>query len=94
LVSNGLHIPICNVKQIQIDDKKVSRKNTKGKGVTYKIFEELFVNDLIGSRWMTYKELEDFYQKCDVPAMTNTIRVHAQEVILATEEQIDLKKNI
>jgi hypothetical protein len=94
LVSNGLHIPICNVKNIQASDKKVSKKNARGKGVTYKIFEELFLNDFIGSRWMTLNELDEFYSSRDICSMTNSIRVHAQEIIIASEEEIDLKNGI
>ena len=50
LVSTGIHIPICMVKKIQLKDKKVDKKNSKGKSIEHNIFEELFIENHIGSQ--------------------------------------------
>ncbi|WP_121811992.1 hypothetical protein [Mucilaginibacter kameinonensis] len=94
LVSNGIHIPICTIKGIKDNDTKLSRKNTRESGVTSKIFEELFIGNFIGSRWMSLDELDAFYASNDIPNLTNSIRVHAQEVITATEEEMDKRNYI
>lgn len=87
LVSSGIHIPICMVHKIKEKDVKIDKKNSKGKSVGYKIFEELFIDNHLGSRWIPISELENFYREKGINSETGRIRVHAQEVILQSEEE-------
>ncbi|WP_430468226.1 hypothetical protein [Winogradskyella ouciana] len=81
LISSGIHLPVCMVNKIRETDKKVDVKNSKGKSVGHRIFEELFIDKHIGSRWLTFNELEQFYKEKGITSETGRIRVHAQEVI-------------
>ncbi|MCT8341235.1 hypothetical protein MG296_14305 [Flavobacteriaceae bacterium TK19130] len=80
LVSTGIHVPICEVLKIKETNKSLNKKNSKGKAISYKIFDELYVENMLGSRWLTFKELEEFYDSKEILSYTNRIRVHAQEV--------------
>ena len=87
LISTGTHIPICMVRKIKEHDVKLNKKNTKGKSIGNRIFEELFVNNHIGSRWISIDKLEQFYQDKGINSATGRIRVHAQEVILQSDQE-------
>ena len=63
MVSTGLHIPICQVKKIMKNEKSLNKKNVQGKNVSFKIFDELFNAQMIGSRWLTYEEHTNFYKE-------------------------------
>lgn len=87
LISSGIHLPICMVNKIRQTDKKIDTKNTHGKSVGHRIFEELFIDKHIGSRWITIDELEKFYKDKGITSETGRIRIHAQEVITQSEEE-------
>lgn len=80
LVSTGIHVPICEVLKIKETEKSLTSKNIKGKAVSYKIFDELYVEQMLGSRWLTFDELKNFYESKDLLSYQDRIRVHAQEV--------------
>ncbi|MCU0431439.1 MAG: hypothetical protein MUF42_15855 [Cytophagaceae bacterium] len=79
LISTGIHIPVCEVLKIKENFKSLTKKNTKDTKVSQLIFEELFNNYLLGSRWLKISELEEFYEKRGITNISNMIRVHAQE---------------
>jgi hypothetical protein len=87
LVSTGIHIPICFVIEKSNSDHKLTKENCQNKSISYKIFEELFHSNMLGSRWIKIKELEHFYEQKGIGAMVNNIRVHAQEIRIQTEEE-------
>jgi hypothetical protein len=82
LVSTGIHVPICEVLKLKETEKSLTKKNAKGKAVSYKIFDELYVENMLGSRWLTFNELQEFYESKDILSFTDRIRVHAQEVTI------------
>lgn len=82
LVSTGIHVPICQVLKIKENEKSLTDKNSKGKAISFNIFDELFIENMLGSRWLNFKELEEFYESKDIFSHTDRIRVHAQEVRL------------
>jgi hypothetical protein len=65
---------------------KVRGKNTllskeiRSGGVTHEIFEEMFNANMLGSKWLTYKELEDLYHANNVLEPGDRIIIHAQEL--------------
>lgn len=69
------------VNKIKQNDNKISSKNVIGKNIGHKVFEELFINNIIGSNWITFDQLERFYNEKGITSETARIRVHAQEVI-------------
>lgn len=87
LVSTGIHIPICMVKKIQETEKKIDKKNSAGKSIGHNIFEELFIDQHIGSRWLSFNELESFYSSKGITNELGRIRVHAQEVFFKSESE-------
>ncbi len=80
LVSTAIHVPICQVLKIKENEKSLTRKNSKGKAISFTIFDELFIENMLGSRWLNFKELEEFYESKDVFSHVDRIRIHAQEV--------------
>lgn len=80
LVSTGIHVPICEVLKIKENQKSLTSENIKGKAVSYKIFDELYTEQMLGSRWLTFDELHEFYNSKDLLSYQDRIRVHAQEV--------------
>jgi hypothetical protein len=82
LVSTGIHVPICQVLKIKESEKSLTKKNSKGKAISFKIFDELYIENMLGSRWLTFNELEKFYSSKDILGHIDRIRVHAQEVTI------------
>jgi len=87
LVSTGIHIPVCMVRKIKDTSPKIDKKNTKGRSIGNKNFEDLFVDNHLGSRWISFDQLEDFYNEKGINSETGRIRVHAQEVIIQSGEE-------
>jgi hypothetical protein len=59
--------------------KKISRKNIRSECITHKVFEELFNTNMLGSRWLTYDEMEELYIKHGILESDERIILHAQE---------------
>ena len=95
MVSSGLHLPICYINKLANSDiKKITKKAAKENGLSHNVFDELFVNQFIGSRWIKIDELENFYAERGIEGSTNLIRVHAQEVFVESESQKVLSKGL
>ena len=66
LLSTGYYVPICVVKRLQQTTVKgngiLQSKYVRSEAITHKIFEEMFNSNMLGSRWLTYNELEQLYQ--------------------------------
>jgi hypothetical protein len=84
LISSGLHIPVCavlrNAQKTRRGGDVLRRKFFRREAVTHKVFEELFNTGILGSRWLTYEELEKFYRASSVLMPEDTILLHAQEL--------------
>lgn len=85
LISTGLHIPICQALDLFRTDQKITDENSKERSIKGSIFEDLFISNTAGSRWIDIDELEKFYEEKNLLSHTNTIRLHAQEVELEVE---------
>jgi hypothetical protein len=92
LISTGLHIPICMIREIQKTDNKLTKDNSEEKSLSHLIFEESFHKNLVGSRWLKFEELEKFYEKHQISSNIDTIRLHCQEINYQTEEEEQRKK--
>jgi len=82
LVSSAIHVPICQVLKIKEHSKSLTKKNAKGKSISFNIFDELFMENMLGSRWLNFKELQEFYESKEILSHIDRIRIHAQEVTL------------
>jgi hypothetical protein len=83
LISSGYHVPVCVVNRLwQTTSKggrKLDSKIFRSEAVTHRVFEELFNTNMLGSRWLTYQELEKLYQEHKLLEVGEKIIVHAQE---------------
>jgi len=89
LLSRGCYVPICVVKKQQQTTTKgngvLYSKNIRSQAVTHKSFEELFNTSMLGSRWLTYSELENVYRSSGILETSDRIVIHAQELALDVE---------
>jgi hypothetical protein len=88
--STGQHLPICEA--LKFGKEKITSENIKEKSVSHMIFEEQFLSNMIGSRRIHMDELDTFYKTANLNYLSDTIRVHAQEYIIPSEEQVQIKK--
>jgi hypothetical protein len=83
LISSGLHTPVCVALRAMQDtgrgNKKIESKVIRSEAVTHKVFEEMFNANLLGSRWLTYEEIETLYRDHKVLEPTERIVLHVQE---------------
>ena len=83
LISSGYHIPICVVQKLR--EKKegkpsgIASSDFRSEALSHRIFEELFNINMLGSRWMTYSELEKLYREHGILDVDEHIVIHAQE---------------
>lgn len=80
LVSTGYHVPLCQTLTLLNKDGKLTKENIKDKSIKGNIFEELFISNIAGSRWISIELLEQFYEVKGINSNLNSIRIHAQEV--------------
>jgi len=93
LHSVGNHIPVCEVLKIMQNEPKLTRKNMRGNFLTSDNFMDLFIGNILGSRWIRLTSLEKYYEEKDILSLTNSIRVHAQEVQTYSEEAVNTYKS-
>lgn len=84
IMSKGFYVPVCVIKSIRANKdtpnpNAIPSKRLRDHAVTHKIFEELFNADMLGSKWITYNELEAMYQSTGFLEPHESITVHAQE---------------
>jgi len=88
LHSMGTHIPVCEVLKILQNDPKLTKKNMRGNYLNSDHFMDLFIGNILGSRWIRLTTLEKYYEEKDILSLTNNLRVHAQEVLTYSEEEV------
>jgi hypothetical protein len=82
--STGYHIPICRVAQHWENTdvgKKLTYDSIKNEALTQHTFEELFSNEMLGSRWIPHEELEDLYNRYGLLKPGETAIIHAQDFV-------------
>lgn len=80
LITSGYHVPLCEAMKLLNKYGNMSKEAIRDRSIKGNIFEELFISNIAGSRWITIDELERFYEEKGINSNINTIRVHAQEV--------------
>ena len=81
MVSSGLHIPVCNaLKHIEVSNKLV-KKEIKDSTLNHLVFEKLFNQNLIGSRWLDIDEVESFYKGRGILEADEKLKIYAREII-------------
>ena len=84
LLSIGYYTPICVVKRQQRPTPKgnaiLRGSDIMNESLSHKVFEEMFNKNMLGSRWLKYKELEDLYHSSSVLEPNENIIIHVQEI--------------
>lgn len=78
MMSIGVYAPVCQVQILWNDDRPISLKSLEGEAVTYRVFEELFNWNLLGSRWFSYGELEKIYRDQKILDAGESVAMHLQ----------------
>ena len=81
MISSGLYIPVCNVLEMYENAKKLEKSSLKQNTLSHKHFEELFNQNIIGSRWLDVDEVEDFYKEKEIIQHKDSIKIFARELI-------------
>ncbi len=85
LISSGLHTPICAIAKAweptnyEGDGEKIEKKRIRSESLSHRVFEEMFNTNMIGSRWLTYDEIEQLYRDHKILQHNEKIVLHAQE---------------
>lgn len=87
MITTGDHIPVCKINNLAATYGKVTKENIVGTTVGHKIFEDTFINNTLGSRWITIDDLEEFYTSRGIFSELDNIKLRVQEVIYETDEQ-------
>jgi hypothetical protein len=81
LISSGIHIPVCSALQLKEQgETKIDKKYIRHQTLTHKIFEHLFNRSLIGSKWLTEREVEKLYIENHIMDSDDTIKIYAREI--------------
>jgi hypothetical protein len=82
--SSGMHIPVCKIEgltDITKEGNKVLRKNMmRQSSLSQNHFEECFNYNQVGSRWLSYEELERLYKEHKILDSDENIIIHVQEL--------------
>ncbi len=83
LISSGEHLPICRIDQCMTTSRFgtpiIDFRGIRSTSVSGTAFEYMFSYGKVGSRPVTYEELEDLYNKLRISADPDQLVVHAQE---------------
>jgi hypothetical protein len=89
MVSSGYHIPVCNAFKYLDNSKKLEKKIIKHSSPNHYIFEKLFNQNLVGSRWLSIKEIEQLYQDKEILQPSETLKLYAREILTSNKEVED-----
>jgi hypothetical protein len=82
MISSGWHLPVCKVSQISSiswdGNKMLKVNNVKRSALSHLAFEEIFNANMLGSRWLTYEEVEQLYREHNILDESERIVIYAQ----------------
>jgi len=88
LKSSGYHVPMCEMFKHLKNNGQIAKKEIASKSISNKIFEDLFILNLAGSRWISMKDLDKFYMEKGLNSFMENINLRAQEVQIYSEEKM------
>ena len=88
LMSSGYHLPVCMSIKMLEDNGKIEKKSIREEAFKSHIFEELFNNNMIGSRWIEVDKLDEIYSENQIFENSDRIRLYAQEFI-SEQDQVN-----
>lgn len=79
LLTSGIYFPVCEtLKFLDTYGKNLYKGDIKGYYLTHDIFEKLFQNNLIGSRWLEVEEVEELYRNHKILQSDENLILHVQ----------------
>lgn len=82
LASTGEHLPICQIPNVKSEGTKgaevLSYNRIREMSLSHDEFQGLFTTGKVGSRTLTYSELEQLYRRLDL-AEPERLLIHAQD---------------
>lgn len=82
LMTRGLYTPACRFfhhAERAGESRKIGRAELRQESVSHLLFEELFQEDMLGSRWLSQDEVQRFHEKGILSALDEHLMIHAQE---------------
>ncbi|MBK8367666.1 MAG: hypothetical protein IPL10_09665 [Bacteroidetes bacterium] len=87
LMSTGYHLPLCRAIELAGEYGKIEKDSIKEQSFKSHIFEELFNDNMIGSKWIAVKTLEEVYEKNQIFKKSDRIKLYALELINDKSEE-------
>lgn len=78
ILSRGYYMPICAVQALWNDKLPIGEDSLKKQVVRQSVFETLFTQNLLGSRWLNYQDLDQSYKMQGILEYSETAVVHMQ----------------
>ena len=83
LISSGHHMPVCMIAErsepTTRNGQMLTRRGIHGSYVSTRVFEELFNNQMLGSTWFSFEQVEKFYRKHKILDAEERLVIYAQE---------------
>lgn len=79
-LTSGYHIPVCKIVSHTDLGTTITKDKIKEISVSYRNFADLFVNNMIGSKWIPVYKLFEFYENHNIQELGNSIRIYAKEI--------------
>jgi hypothetical protein len=83
IVSRGLYVPVCYLDDVLENtsegNKKLKRESIRNISLNQDTFERLFSENMLGSDWLTYQEVEEFYKNNKILQSDQKLIYHAQD---------------
>lgn len=80
LMSVGHYVPVCRIKTMWDAGLSLSPKVLETEGISYRVYEELFNSDLLGSEWIPYDKLEAIYKQHRILELEESVAIHVQVI--------------
>ena len=78
VMSRGYYMPICLVNSLWKNNKEISEQSLDGQIIRQAVFDELFDVNLLGSRWISTKRLDEIYKTQGVLKSSETSVIHVK----------------
>lgn len=81
LLSKGIYFPMCQFQKLFESEYEVlHKKMIEGSFLTHEMFEKLFQNEQIGSRWLEFSELKKLYTEKRLIDKNENLILYIQDV--------------
>ena len=84
LATTGYHLRRCDIDRVceytqKEGNKVITPEISRQHGISYMVFEELFNTERLGSRWLTYEQLQIFHERYEVIKPFEQAGIYIQE---------------